>query len=89
MANTRSAKKQARQSVKRQKVNLARKTAIKSAIKKVLSAIEQGDADVTALLKAAESKLARAKGKNTIHAKTAARKVSRLAKKANAKAKAK
>ena len=37
-----------------------------------------------ALLKDAEAKLSRAKGKNTLHPKTASRKVSRFAKKVNA-----
>ncbi|UNE35608.1 30S ribosomal protein S20 [Vermiphilus pyriformis] len=83
MANTKSAKKQARQNIVRRKRNLARKSSIKSAIKKVLSAIAQSDAvETTAeLLNDAQAKLARAKTKGLIHTNTAARKVSRLARK--------
>lgn len=83
MANIKSAKKQARQAKVKRAVNLARKTAMKTAIKKVISALEEG-AEVTkvdALLKEAEAKIARARGKRLLHANTAARKVSRLAQK--------
>ena len=83
MANIKSAKKRAKQSeVKRQR-NLARKSAVKTAVKKVLTSIAKGEKkEVTQqLLKDAEAKLARAKGKGLIHANAAARKVSRLAKK--------
>ena len=87
MANIKSAKKQAKQAeVKRQR-NLARKTAIKSAIKKVLLALEQNqDATSTAvLLKEAQQKIARARGKGLLHKNEAARKYGRLAKKVAAK----
>ena len=81
MANTSSAKKAARQNEKRRQKNLARKTAIKTAVKKVLEAIERKDSSMQELLRDAEAKLARAKGKHLIHAGTASRKISRLAKK--------
>lgn len=86
MANTKSAKKQARKNITRRKKNLIRKISLKTAVKKVLSALESKEDSVTlqALLRDAESKLARAKGKNTLHPKSASRKVSRLAKKVNA-----
>lgn len=86
MANTKSAKKQARKNIGRRKKNVIRKTSIKSAVKKVLTAIDSNQDAVTmqALLKDAEAKLSRAKGKNLIHPKTASRKISRLAKKVNA-----
>ena len=89
MANTTSAKKQARQNLVRRQKNLTRKTSIKTAVKKVLAAIEQGeDAEkMKFLLRDVEAKLARAKGKNTLHPKTASRKISRLAKKVNAASK--
>lgn len=87
MANTLSAKKQARQNIKRRERNLSRRTAIKTAIKKVVAAIEQGQ-DTQALLSDVAAKLARAKSKGVLHANTAARKLSRLAKRANASAKA-
>jgi len=82
MANTRSAQKQAKKNIKRRKINLARLSAIKTAIKKVVLAIEKGDSSVKELMRKAESQLARAKGKNTIHPKAASRKISRLAKRA-------
>ncbi|HJM69025.1 MAG TPA: 30S ribosomal protein S20 [Candidatus Babeliales bacterium] len=83
MANIKSAQKRVRQSIKRRQVNLARKTDLKTAVKKVLNAIEKGDTVVKLkeLMKDAEIKLARAKGKGLIHAKTASRKISRLSKK--------
>ena len=84
MANIKSAQKRARQSEKRRKINLARKTALKTALKKVLTAIEDGESadKVGEFLRDAQSKVSRAKGKGLLHAKTAARKMSRLAKKA-------
>jgi small subunit ribosomal protein S20 len=81
MANTKSAKKAARQNPKRYQKNLSRKTAIKTAVKKVLDAVELKSADMAVLLRDAEAKLARAKSKGLIDANTASRKVSRLAKK--------
>ena len=89
MANIKSAKKRAKQNKVRHQVNLARKTAIKTALKKVLTALEKGeDVAVTKeLLKDVESKIARAKGKGLVHPNTAARKVSRLAKKVAAASK--
>jgi small subunit ribosomal protein S20 len=82
MANLKSAKKAARKSEKRRVINLSRKTAIKTAVKKLLASLEKGG-DATnseALLKDVTAKLARAQSKGVIHQKTASRKVSRLAK---------
>ena len=83
MANIKSAKKQAKQNIKRRKRNLARLTSLKTVVKKVLSAIANNAAVETTkeLLRDAEAKLARAKSKRVIHNNTAARKISRLAKK--------
>ncbi|OGB97389.1 30S ribosomal protein S20 [candidate division TM6 bacterium RIFCSPHIGHO2_12_FULL_36_22] len=83
MANTKSAQKRDRQNQKRKQINLARKTDLKTAVKKVLSAVEKGDTieKLKELMRDAEIKLARAKGKGLIHAKTASRKISRLSKK--------
>jgi small subunit ribosomal protein S20 len=82
MANIKSAKKQARQNEVARVRNLARTTSIKTAIKKVLMALEEGqDASKTQeLLKVAQAQLARAKNKRVLHANTASRKISRLAK---------
>lgn len=80
MPNTRSAKKQERQNIKRRSVNQTRKTEIKTIIKKFEAAVEAKNFEqATDLLRQAESKLARAKGKGVLHWRTAARKTSRLA----------
>jgi small subunit ribosomal protein S20 len=78
-----SSKKRARQSEVRRQQNVVRKTAVKSAMKKVLTALEVGNdiEEIKKLLRDAEAKLSRAKSKGVFHAKTAARKASRLAKK--------
>ncbi len=84
MANTKSAKKSARQNEVRRQRNLARRTYLKTVVKKVVVAVEHGDAgQAQQLLKRAQAALARAKGKGVVHANTAARKVSRLARKIN------
>lgn len=88
MANIKSAKKRAVQTKKRELVNLARLTEIKTCTKKVLKALENKNIDeAKALLKIAEAKISRAKGKRVLKANTAARKVSKLAKKVAAAAK--
>ena len=83
MPNIKSAKKLAKQSEVQRTRNLARKTAVKTAIKKVLVALEQGKKDdaVIVLLRNAESQLSRAKGKGVLHKNTVSRKIGRLAKK--------
>ena len=82
MANIKSSKKRVLQTAKRQLRNQARKSSIKTAIKKVVLAVDSADV-MTAkeLLVAAESKIARAKSKGLMHRNTAARKISKLAKK--------
>ena len=86
MANIKSAKKRAKQSIKRRQKNLNRKTAFKSAFKKVEAAIESGESKETtlALLKIVEAQLARAKCKGVLHANTASRKISNIAKRVSA-----
>lgn len=66
----------------RQLKNSARKTAIKTAMNKVLAAVEanQDIAATKELLRDAEAKLARAKNKNVLHQNTVARKISLIAK---------
>jgi len=82
MPNIKSAKKRVEQGEKRRVNNLARRTALKTATKKVLLALENNQiAQAKELLKEVNAKLARAKGKHLIHANAAARKMSRLAKK--------
>lgn len=82
MPNIKSAKKRVLQTEKRQLRNQARKSSIKTAIKKVIAAIETNDIEgLKTLFIAAESKIARAKSKGVLHANTASRKISSLAKK--------
>ena len=83
MANIKSAKKRIKQNESKRKINLARKTAIKTAIKKVIEALKSKMANETLvpLMKDAEAKIARARCKGVIPKNTACRKISRLAKK--------
>jgi small subunit ribosomal protein S20 len=83
MANIKSAQKRVRQTEKKSAVNLARRTSVKTALKKVHVALKDGVevAQVQDLLIAAQVKLARAKSKGVLHPNTASRKLSRLAKK--------
>jgi small subunit ribosomal protein S20 len=82
MPNIESAKKRAKQSEVRRQRNMARKSDVKTAIRKVLDAVENKDMDqAKELLSVAQAKLARAKGKGLYHINTVARKMSQLAKK--------
>lgn len=82
MPNIKSAKKRVLQTTKRQLCNQARRSSIKTAVKKVLSALENNDLETAKkLFIEAESKLASARGKGLMHRNTAARKISRLSKK--------
>ena len=85
MANTRSAKKAARQTIRRTEANKARRSRMRSFVRKVEEAIASGDKDkASAALKEAEPVLARTAQKGMLHRKTASRKVSRLAKRVHA-----
>jgi small subunit ribosomal protein S20 len=80
MPNTKSAKKQARQGEARRSRNQARKTEIKTALKKFELALRENDFNQAALFaKEIESRLAKAKGKGVFNWRTAARKTSRIA----------
>jgi len=88
MPNIKSAKKREKQSIKRRTRNIARKSAIKTSMKKVIDAIEKNDiGQAKELLREAQAQLARAKSKRVLHANTADRKIGRLAKKVAAAAK--
>lgn len=90
MANHKSAEKRARQNVKRNELNRARRSKVRTLTKAVETSVAKKDAATAkTALRTAESGLARAARKGTIHPKTAARKTSRLAKRVNAAAKAK
>ena len=80
-----SAEKRAKQAEKRRLRNKAVKTYIKTATKKVILAVEQGDAEAAkAALTVAAPVLQKAASKGVIHKRTASRKISRLTLKVNA-----
>jgi len=79
MANTASARKRIRQSVKRTGLNHARKSRMRTFVKKVEMAIAGGDKQAAvAALQAAQPEMQRAAGKGVVHKNTIARKLSRL-----------
>lgn len=79
MANTEQSKKRARQSEARYAVNKARRSRIRTFLRKVEEAIASGDAAAAeAALKAAQPELARGVTKGVLHKNTVARKMSRL-----------
>jgi small subunit ribosomal protein S20 len=80
MANTSSAKKMARKIARRTDVNKARRSRMRTYVRKVEEALASGDAAAAATaLKAAEPEIMRAAAKGVLHRNTASRKVSRLA----------
>jgi small subunit ribosomal protein S20 len=85
MANTKSAKKAVRQTVRRTAANKTRRTRLRSSVRKVEEAIATGNREAALVaLKEAEPVIARTAQKGVIHRKTASRKVSRLAKRIGA-----
>jgi len=80
MANTLQSKKRARQNERRLAVNKARRSRIRTYIRKVEEAIASGDKDAAqSALRAAQPELMRGAGKGVFHKNTASRKISRLA----------
>jgi small subunit ribosomal protein S20 len=80
MANTKSAKKAARQIARRTVVNKSRRSRVRSAVRKVELAISAGDrAAALAAMTEAEPAIIRGAQKGIIHRNAARRKVSRLA----------
>jgi small subunit ribosomal protein S20 len=89
MANTAQSKKRARQADARYAVNKARRSRIRTFLRKVEEAIASGNADAAAAaLKAAQPELARGVTKGVLHKNTVARKMSRLSSRVKAVAKA-
>jgi small subunit ribosomal protein S20 len=81
MANHKSAAKRARQTVKKNELNRSRRSKVRTLAKAVEKAVgEKNASDAKSALRTAESGLARAARKGTLHPKTASRKTSRLAK---------
>ncbi|NOK13635.1 30S ribosomal protein S20 [Corallococcus exercitus] len=87
MANTKSAEKRHRQSLKRRARNVNVRTTVKDAVKSAREAIASKDGTKTTdALKAASKTLNKAASKGVLHKRTAARRISRLAKAAAKKA---
>ena len=79
MANHKSAKKRIRQTARRTDVNGARRSRIRTYIKKVETAIGAGDqAAAQEALKAAQPEMMRGAQKGVFHKNTMSRKLSRL-----------
>ena len=79
MANTPQSKKRARQAERRQDVNKARRSRIRTFLRKVEEAIASGNKDAaTAALSNAQPELTRGVSKGVLHKNTVARKMSRL-----------
>jgi small subunit ribosomal protein S20 len=79
MANSPQSKKRARQSDARYAVNKARRSRIRTFIRKVEEAIASGNTEAAvAALRAAQPEMARGITKGVLHKNTVARKMSRL-----------
>ena len=79
MANTASARKRIRQTAVRTERNTARKSRMRTFLKKVETAISSGDkAQAQEALRLAQPEVQRARIKGVIHLNTVARKISRL-----------
>ena len=79
MANTPQSKKRARQNERRQDINKARRSRIRTFLRKVEEAIASGDKDAAATaLRNVQPELARGVTKGVMHKNTVARKMSRL-----------
>lgn len=85
MANTSSAKKAVRKMARKTEVNRARRSLVRGMLRKAEDAITSGDkAAAKAAVTAAEPVMMRAVSKGIYHKNTAARKISRLNKRAKA-----
>ena len=79
MANTKSAKKMVRKIATRTEVNKARRSRVRTFIRRVEEAIAGGDKDkANEALRQAQPEIMRAVTKGLIHKNTSSRKVSRL-----------
>lgn len=79
MANSPQSKKRARQNDRRAAVNKARRSRIRTYLRKVEEAIESGDQTVAkAALRDVQPELMRGVTKGVLHKNTVARKISRL-----------
>lgn len=79
MANTPQSKKRARQNERRSEINKARRSRIRTYLRRVEEAIASGDQSAAKeALRAAEPEIMRGVTKGILHKNTASRKVSRL-----------
>lgn len=79
MANTDSARKRIRQTEKRTARNKARKSRVRTYVRKLEEAIATGDkAAAQEAFRAAQPEMQRAVTKGTLHANTVSRKISRM-----------
>ena len=83
MPNIKSQKDRVVQYAKEQAHNKAIKSNLKTVVKKANAAIVSGAADKDAAVKVAVSAIDKAQSKGVLHKNTAARKISRMAKRAN------
>ena len=89
MANTSSAKKMVRKIARRTEVAKARRSRVRTYVRRVEEAIEAGDHDAArTALRTAESEMFRAVSKGVVDKNTASRKVSRLSSRVKALASA-
>jgi small subunit ribosomal protein S20 len=85
MANSPSSKKRALQSERRADMNKARRSRMRTFIRKVEEALASGDATAAqAALKDAQPEIMRGVSKGVLHKNTASRKISRLSGRVNA-----
>jgi small subunit ribosomal protein S20 len=79
MANTKSAKKAARQAERRTEVNKNRRSRMRTFMRKVEEAIASGDKEAANVaLREAQPEIQRSAAKGIIHKNTASRKISRM-----------
>lgn len=79
MANTPQSKKRARQNARRAEINKARRSRIRTYLRRVEEAIASGDQPAAQeALRAAQPEIMRGVGKGILHKNTASRKISRL-----------
>lgn len=79
MANTKSAKKAVRKTVRRTLINKARRSRVRTFMRKVEEAIASGDKTAAeTALRDAQPEIMRSAQKDILHKKTASRKISRL-----------
>ena len=85
MANSRQARKRAKQALRRTQVNRSRNSRIRTFIRRVESAIESGDGQAaSAAFRLAQPEIMRGVTKGVLHRNTASRRVSNLAKRVKA-----